>query len=192
MRLPRPLISGIPLKPYSWEEAVGTAVLRDWDNGGKRILIMCKALRQGGKFIIITPRFVLVVSCSSLVDLGKLEFQGVPANPEWMIEAEVAMDCIIHANVEENVVVHIIGNSTDTFSRPSPSQHQHKQVQVSPRGKLGSKSQSPVPIFVTSLEFACKEDAEELLQVLLSAIKKGKERGWGGTHVLHQSNLNLK
>lgn len=188
VRLPRPLSEGCALKPYSWEEAIGTAVLRDADNGVKlrdQVLVMCKALRHGGKFVIITDRCILVVSCSSLVDLGKSDFQGVPANPEWVIEADIGMDSVIHANIDE-YAVHIVGNSTDTFLRPSL--HQHKQGQGS-RVKRWNKYHSPLPLFQTNLEFACKEDAEDLLQMLLSTIEKGKDKGWGRMSILHQSNL---
>ncbi|KAL3502378.1 hypothetical protein ACH5RR_036827, partial [Cinchona calisaya] len=188
VRLPRPLSGGFALKPYSWEEAVGTAVLRDADNGERmrdEFLVMCKALRQGGKFVIITEKYMLVVSCSSLVDLGKPNFQGVPANPEWVIEAEIGMDSVIHANVDE-YTVHIVGNSVDTFMRPSHHQHKHGQGSW---GKQWNNTRSPLPLFQTNLEFACKEDAEGLLHMLLSMIEKGKDQGWGRTYILHQSNL---
>ncbi|CAI9097127.1 OLC1v1033463C2 [Oldenlandia corymbosa var. corymbosa] len=199
VRLPRPLAGGIPLKPYSWEEAVGTAVLRDYpenNSGGNlrdEVLIMSKALRAGGKFVILTRGFILVVSCPCLIYLGKPEFQGVPANPDWAIEVEIGMDSVIHANVEANVV-HIIGNSADAFLRPSLSsshfRQEHKESATSPKGKRWKNSSSHLPIFVTDLEFACKEDADEILQVVLCTIKKGKEQGWSRTHILHKSNLN--
>jgi hypothetical protein len=51
-RLPRPLSKEFPLRPYSWEEAVGTSVLLEADNGSKlkdEVLVMCKALKQAGK-----------------------------------------------------------------------------------------------------------------------------------------------
>ena len=38
------------------------------------VLVMCKALKQAGKFVIIPHRFVVIVSCPSLVELGKFEF----------------------------------------------------------------------------------------------------------------------
>lgn len=188
VRLPRPLSEGCALKPYSWEEAVGTAVLRNAEDVvklGDRILIMCKALRQGGKFIIVTDRSILVVSCSSLVDFGKPDFQGVPASPEWVIEADIGMDSVIHATIDE-YAVHIVGSSTDTFSRASPHQQKHSQGS---RVKRLNNYQSPLPLFQTNLEFACKEDAQDLLQMLLSTIEKVKDKGWGRTYILHQSNL---
>ena len=38
------------------------------------VLVMCKALKQAGKFVIITHRFVVIVSCPTMVELGKSEF----------------------------------------------------------------------------------------------------------------------
>lgn len=46
-RLPRPLNRELPLRPYSWEEAVGTSVLVEADNDLKlkdEALVMCKPL----------------------------------------------------------------------------------------------------------------------------------------------------
>ena len=122
-RLPRPLSRELPLRPYSWEEAVGTSVLVEADNDLKlkdEVLVMCKALKQAGKFVIITERFVLIVSCPSLVELGKPEFRGISADPEWVIESEIGLESVIHADSDQEVV-HIVGSSPDTTMR----QNQH-------------------------------------------------------------------
>ncbi|KAK3033799.1 hypothetical protein RJ639_034370 [Escallonia herrerae] len=187
-RLPRPLSRVFPLRPYSWEEAVGTYVLAEADGGLKlkdEILVICKALGEGGKFVIVTERLVLIISCSSLVDLGKPRFQGIPADPEWVIEAEIGMDSVIHADADEEVV-HIVGSSSDTLLR----QNQHQQKRGGGmKGNRWHNSPTPLPLFQTNLEFTCKEAAENFLQILLSTIEKGQERGWGCVHLLHQSNL---
>lgn len=188
VRLPRPLSRELPLRPYSWEEAVGSSVLSEAGDGLKlkdEMLVMCKTLKQGGKFVIITERLVLIVSCSSLVDLGKPRFRGIPADPGWVIEAEIGMDSVIHASADMEVV-HILGSSSDALSRQN--QHQHKRSGGT-RGKRGSNSATPIPFFQTDVDFTCNEEAENFLQVLLSTIKKGKELGWGAVYLLHQSNL---
>jgi hypothetical protein len=187
VRLPRPLSREFPLKPYSWEEAVGTSVLRHAEKSTKlrdETLISCKALKGGGKFVIITERLVMVVSCSSLIDLGKPHFQGVPANPEWVIEAEMGMDSIIHATNYEDVV-HIVGSNTDSFFRHG--QQQQKQGRLT--GGKPLNNSHILPLFQTDLECPCKEEAEDLLQLVQSMIEKGKAQGWGRTYLLHQSNL---
>ncbi|XP_052485720.1 intermembrane lipid transfer protein VPS13-like [Gossypium raimondii] len=76
VRLPRPLSRELPLRPYSWEEAVGISVLKEADDGKLKdeIYVMSKALKNPGKYVIMTERLVLVVNCPSLVDLGKPEF----------------------------------------------------------------------------------------------------------------------
>lgn len=187
VRLPRPLSRELPLMPYSWEEAVGTSILAEAENGLKlkeEVLIMCKALKQGGKFVVITERLILIVSCLSLVDFGDPEFQGVPVDPEWVIEAEIGIDSIIHADTSVEVV-HIVGSSSDPLLR----QNQVKRGGGGARAKRWNNPPTTLPLYQTNLEFSCKEEAEELLQVLLSTIEKGKERGWGSVYLLHQSNL---
>ncbi|XP_058197048.1 uncharacterized protein LOC131313017 isoform X3 [Rhododendron vialii] len=187
VRLPRPLSRELPLMPYSWEEAVGTSILAEAENGLKlkeEVLIMCKALKQGGKFVVITERLILIVSCLSLVDFGDPEFQGVPVDPEWVIEAEIGIDSIIHADTSAEVV-HIVGSSSDPLLR----QNQLKRGGGGARAKRWNNPPTTLPLYQTNLEFSCKEEAEELLRVLLSTIEKGKERGWGSVYLLHQSNL---
>lgn len=185
VRLPRPLSRESPLRPYSWEEAVGTSVLSEFDSGLKlkdEILVLCRRLKQGGKFVIITERLVLLVSCSSLVDLGKPRFRGIPADPEWVTEAEIGMDSVIHADAD-NEVVHIVGSSSDTLSR-------QKQYQLNRNDrKRWNNSSTPVPLYQTNLEFTCIEEAENFLQILLATVRKGKEHGWGHVNLIHQSNL---
>lgn len=199
VRLPRPLSREFPLQPYSWEEAVGVHVLRH-NNAEKNIklmkdeiLISCRALKQGGKFVIITEKLILVVSCSSLIDFDKPEFQGVPANLEWVIETEIGIDSIIHAT-NDGDVVHIVGSSKDSFFRQSRN-YQQPQKRLTAGKPLNnsnnSSSSCTLPLFQTDLECASKEDAEHLLQLVQSMIGKGKEGcGWRTTtHLLHQNNL---
>ncbi|KAF3943895.1 hypothetical protein CMV_029587, partial [Castanea mollissima] len=152
-RLPRPLCREFPLRPYSWEEAVGTSVLVEADNDLKlkdEVLVMCKALKQA----------------------------------EWVIESEIGLESVIHADSDQDVV-HIVGSSPDTILR----QNQHH-----PRKGVGTRTvrwsnPTTLPLFQTNLELASKEDAESLLQILLSTIEHGKERGWGYGHLLHQGNI---
>lgn len=184
VRLPRNLSQELPLRPYSWEEAVGTSVLIEADDGLKLMeetFVMCKALKQPGEFVVITERLVLVVSCRSLVDLGKPEFQGVPVTPEWVIETEISLHSVIHTDLD-NDVVHIVGSSADAVLKQNAS-------------KKGGSSRrrwnnpSTLPLLQTNLELKSSEDAEEFLQVLSSTIELGKERGWDGGYLLHRSNI---
>ncbi|XP_042498014.1 uncharacterized protein LOC122076662 [Macadamia integrifolia] len=179
VRFPRPLARELPLRPYSWEEAIGTSMLLEADERKFKdeIFVMCKMLKQSGKFVIMTSRVILVVCCSSLVGLGTAEFQGV-ADPEWVIEVEMGLESVIHVDREEDVV-NIVGSRSDNFLK----QHESK------RGGIRTKrwsTPSSVPLFQMSIELVTKEEAEDVLQVLLATIEHGKEQGWG-LHVLHQA-----
>ncbi|KAJ7978125.1 Vacuolar protein sorting-associated protein [Quillaja saponaria] len=191
VRLPRPLSSELPLRPYSWEEAVGTSVLMEADDSLKlkeEALVFCKALKEAGKFVIITERLVLIVFCPGLVNWGKPEFPGIAADLEWIIESEIGLESMILVDNDKEVI-HIVGSSPDTLSRQNPH---------SPRRGSGGGSRArtvrwnnfstPLPLFQTNLELTTEEDAENLLKTLLSTIETGKERGWGCGHFLHRSH----
>ncbi|XP_044509521.1 uncharacterized protein LOC123228248 isoform X4 [Mangifera indica] len=189
VRLPRPLSRELPLRPYSWEEAIGTSVLVEVDDGLKfkdEVLVDCKELKQAGKFVVLTERLILIVSCSSLVDLGKPEFQGVAIDPEWVIESEISLDSVIHTDTVEDVV-HIVGSSSDSLARQN--QHPSKSGSSITRTNWWNNPSTPLPLFQTNLELKSREDAAELLQKLLATIEQGKGRGWGSGYLLHQSNI---
>lgn len=186
VRLPRPLSAESPLKPYSWEEAVGTHVLTETDMKLRdETLVMCKALKQCGQYVLITGRLILVVSCSSLIDLGKPNFEGVPADPKWVLQSEIGMDSVILAD-NDGEVVHIVGSGSDTSFRQNLQQQKRGNET---KGKLWNNCQNPLPLFQTNLEFRCPEEAGEFLRVLMCMIERGKEQGWGSVYVLHQSNI---
>ncbi|EXB26144.1 Putative vacuolar protein sorting-associated protein 13C [Morus notabilis] len=184
VRFPRPLSREAPLRPYSWEEALGTSVLAEAGDGVKlkdEVLVACKALKQAGKFVVITERLILIVSCSRLVDLGKPEFRGIPADLEWVVESEIGLETVMHADSHQGVV-HIVGSSSDTLSRQNQ------------RAKGGSGTSvrwnSPtLPLIQTNLELEHTEDAENLLEILSSAIERGKNQGWGRRYLLHRSGI---
>uniref|UniRef100_A0A7N0U003 Vacuolar protein sorting-associated protein 13 VPS13 adaptor binding domain-containing protein n=1 Tax=Kalanchoe fedtschenkoi TaxID=63787 RepID=A0A7N0U003_KALFE len=183
-RLPRLLIEELPLRPYSWEDAVGMNVLVEAAGGMKMkddILVVCKALKQGGKYVIITETRMLIVSCSSLVGVGKPGFRGVPPDPEWVIEAEVGLDSVVHADAD-GALLHIVGSSS--HSDPITRQKRNRGASQS-----WGNSSFPLPISQTNVELESAEDAERLLQTLLGTIELGKEQGWGRRHILHKSNV---
>ncbi|KAK6160539.1 hypothetical protein DH2020_003920 [Rehmannia glutinosa] len=179
VRLPRPLSAESPLKPYSWEEAVGIYVLTQTDDMKLRdeTLVMCKALKQSGQYVLITGRLVLVVSCSRLKDFGKPSFEGVPADPKWVIESEIGMESVILAD-NDGEVVHIVGSGSDASFRRNEAKE-----------KTWNNFPTPLPLVQTNLEFTCSEEAEELLRVLRCMMERGKEQGWGSLYILHQSNI---
>ncbi|TKY59210.1 putative vacuolar protein sorting-associated protein 13A [Spatholobus suberectus] len=190
VRLRRPLCHEFPLKPYSWEEAVGTSVLVEADDGLKfkdEKLVACKALKEGGKFVVLTERFVLVVFSANLINLGKPEFCGIPVDLEWIIEWEIGLENIIHADSSQGVV-HIVGSRPDSLLR---------QNQYSPKGGSGGRTRAVrwnhyathLPFPQTNLELACEEDAANLLQILLSAIEEEKGKAWDCGRILHRARI---
>lgn len=189
IRIPRPLSVELPLRSYSWEEAVGTSVLLEVDDGLKykdEVLVVCKALKEDGNFVILTERFILVVFCSYLVKLGKPEFCGVPANLEWTINSGIGLESVIHADADQHVV-HIVGSRPDPLliQRHSPK----KEGGGGRRTARFNQFSSHLPLSQTDLELASENDAENFLRILLSTIEIGKEKGWGCGHFLHRSNI---
>lgn len=184
VRLPRPLSTESPLKPYSWDEAVGTYILTETDvNLRSETLIICQALKQSGQYALITGRLILVVSCPNLIDFGSPNFEGVPSDPKWEILSEIGLDSVILADNDDETV-HIVGSGADTSFR----QNLHHQKRGN-EGKLWNSSPTPLPFLQTNLELTCVEEAEDFLRVLRGMIESGREQGWGAKYILHQSNI---
>lgn len=192
VRLPRPLSSMLPLRPFSWEEAIGTSVLLEAGGDDMKlsdeVLVACKALKLAGKFVVITQSLILIVSCASLVDLGKPEFRGIAADSKWEIESAIGLDTVIHADTNtDGTVVHIVGSSSDLLSRPNKA---HQKRVIGSSRTVRWTGPTPLPIFETNLELERKEDAENLLKILLSTIELAKQQGWHrGRHVLHRYDV---
>ncbi|KAG0501184.1 hypothetical protein HPP92_001256 [Vanilla planifolia] len=180
VRLPRPLARELPLSPYSWEDAIGLTMLQQADEAKYKdeIYVICKSLKMAGKFIVISEQHVLVVYCSCLVGLGLLDFAGVPANLTWVIEMEMKLESIVLVDRTDASVNIVVSNAEVTC--------RHK--------KVGSRHKSWVPpisapFIYLSVELPSDLEAEDVLQVLLSAIQiKRKKRC--GLQVLHRANLN--
>ncbi|XP_062110985.1 uncharacterized protein LOC133822610 isoform X2 [Humulus lupulus] len=184
VRLPRPLSREAPLRPYSWEEAVGMSALAEAGDGVRlkdEVLVACKALKQTGQFVIITERLILIIKCSGLMDLGKPEFRGIPADLEWVLESEIDLESVMHADTDHGVI-HIVGSSSDTLLR------QNKQA-TGGSGITVRWNSPTLPLIQTNLELAHTEDAENLLQILLATIERGKDEGWGCRYLLHRSSI---
>ncbi|CAN8265066.1 unnamed protein product [Cochlearia groenlandica] len=187
LRFPRPMSRELPLRPYSWEEAIGAAVLTEVGDTLKfkgEMLVKCKALKQEGAFVVITGTLLLVISSPSLVDFGKLEFLGVPTDLVWNIQREVGLESVIHTDCSGGVV-RVIGSNSDGVW----NWKQNQQKKSSPTRKRWNDPSSQ-PLLQTNLELPSVEEAEELLAVLLSTIETAKSRSWHSQFVLSRSNIN--
>ncbi|KAK9111606.1 hypothetical protein Scep_019125 [Stephania cephalantha] len=182
VRFPRPLVRGLPTQPYSWEEAIGATMLLGAADAKLKdeIYVKCKALKQTGTFVIITKRLIIIFSCSSLVELKTSEFHIV-ADPEWVIQVEMGLETVIHVDREKEVL-NIVGSRSETLLK------QPQQKKTIARTKWSTNTS---PLFQMNLEFKNEEEAEEVLQVILSTFEHIKEHHFG-VHVLHQSNLRQK
>ncbi|KAL6541687.1 hypothetical protein OROGR_011173 [Orobanche gracilis] len=178
VRLPRPLSAESPLKPYSWEEAVGSYALMKLKED-EETLVTCKALKQCGEYVLITWKLILIVSCSGLKELGKPDFEGVPADPKWVVQSEIGMDSVILAD-NDGPVVHIVG------SRSSLHESKGKNLM------WWNDFRTPLPLVQTNLELSCPQEADELLRLVRSLMETGKEKGWGSggsRRILHQTDI---
>ncbi|CAO2190040.1 unnamed protein product [Urochloa humidicola] len=179
VRFPRPVARDRPLFPYSWEEAIGISLLARADSGRLKdeTFVMCKTLKEPGKFLVLTEKLFLLVSSTYMVDLGSPQFVGVPPDPQWSIDTEMHLKSVVHLD-RSLEVVNIVGSNGET----------------SPRDKRGSArnrvmSSAFVPLFHLSIELPNVEDAEGTLQVLQALIEKGRARRWD-KNILHRSNIS--
>jgi len=179
VRFPRPVARDRPLFPYSWEEAIGISLLARADGGRlkEETFVMCKILKEPGKFLVLTEKLLLLVSSAYLVDLGSPQFAGVPPDPQWSIDTEMHLKSVVHLD-RSLEVVNIVGSNGET----------------SPRDKRGiARNRVPssafVPLFHLSINLPNIEDAEGTLQVLQALIEKGRARRWD-KNILHRSNIS--
>ncbi|KAJ1693233.1 hypothetical protein LUZ63_009931 [Rhynchospora breviuscula] len=179
VRFPRPLQRDLPLFPYSWEEAIGNAAVKQANNHSlqNEAFVMCKPLRKPGHFVVITENLLLVVSSSYLTDLGQENFNGVPSNPGWVVETRMNLKSVVHMD-RAGEVVNIVGSNADTLA---------KQRRGYVRNGPWIPSSS-TPLFHASVELRSLEEAEDTLQVISTMVEKGRMLRWD-SHVLHRSNL---
>jgi hypothetical protein len=170
VRFPRPVARDHPLFPYSWEEAIGVSLLIQADSGRlEETFVMCKALREPAKFVLLTEKLLLLVSSPYLVDLG--------TDPQWSIDTEMNLKSIVHLDRSQEVV-NIVGSNGETSPRDRKGGIRGRAV-----------SSAFIPLFHLSVELPNIEDAEGTLQVLQALIDKGKTRRWD-RNILHRSNIS--
>lgn len=181
VRLARPLSRELPLSPYSWEEAIGVSALLQADESRLKDerFIMCKELKQEGKFIVITDRLFVVVWCAQLVGFRSPEFVGVATDPGWVIETEMNLESVVHIDREENTV-NIVGSNLSS-----------KQTKGGANKNRRWSPPPSSPLFQVSVDLPNEEEAMGVLQLLVSAIEQGRELR-RGVHILERSNLRWK
>lgn len=180
-RFPRPLARDRALLPYSWEDAIGVAMLLEAEDGKFKdeIFVLCKQLKHPGKFVVITEKLFIIFSSTSLVGFESPDF-CVTADPEWTIESEMRLEDVVHIDrIEE--AVNIVGSNPDNLLK----HHQLKRSNIRLRQYEGSNS---LPLSMTSIELSSREETENVLEAVLHLIQQGKKQRWG-SQVLHRTSL---
>lgn len=177
VRLPRPLVRDSPLLPYSWEEAVGTAVLQEVESKRLKdeVLVTCIALGLPGTFIVLTERLLLKVKSESIAAAASPE-TTMPGGPDWSIQQEIALDNIIHVDREGHLLNVLAGNPETYYRRPKD-----------PRTSKQNDMSQFVPFTQETIGLPHEDAAKELSQLLRSLIDELKKHS--SPSILRRENL---
>jgi hypothetical protein len=117
VRLPR-YVNDSPLMLYSWERAVGQAVLLEAEGGRfkNEVYFTCKRLVEEGQFLLLTESKILRVSTAILAD-GTSATNSVYGH-KWKLELEGEIDDILHVDQVENEVSVLLGPPMRPLIRP--------------------------------------------------------------------------
>lgn len=163
-RPPRFLRRFGPLLPYSWEEAIGNAVLAQalGSRLNNEVYVTCKPLAESGRYILLTETLLLkVTSTNPATTLGHSTRLG----PEWTIDSEIALEDILHVE-RDGTTLNILMGSPRCLSRTKGSS---KKKQVHTMG----------PLLHDSVEMAQIFDAEEFASAIdhfITECFKGRPR----------------
>lgn len=177
VRLPRPLVRDSPLLPYSWEEAVGTAVLQEVESKRLKdeVLVTCIALGLPGLFIVLTERLLLKVKSASIAAAASSE-NTMPGGPDWSIQQEIALDNIIHVDREGQLLNVLAGKPETYFRRPKD-----------PRTSKQNCMSQFLPFTQETIGLPHEDAAKELSQLLGSLIDELKKHS--SPSILRRENL---
>ncbi|KAG0604647.1 hypothetical protein M758_10G186100 [Ceratodon purpureus] len=147
IRLPRHLREDSPLLPYSWESAVGRAVLLETDGGCFRneVLVLCLPLAHGNEFVLLTQTRILKVSSVKVDYLSGFK---------WHMELVAAVEDILHMDHVENRVNVLLGPARREFVR---TQHYsglgHRVMSLPAHETLEFLDESALEQFIGVLRF---------------------------------------
>ncbi|XP_059074534.1 uncharacterized protein LOC131074913 isoform X2 [Cryptomeria japonica] len=160
VRLPRPVIRDSPLRPYSWEEAVGTAMLQEVESSrlNDEVFLTCIALGPPGMFVVVTERLLLKVKNANLASETSSE-NTAPAGPEWEIYLEIAFSDVIHLN-REGQLLNVLAGTPETYFKKT------KDPKISKQNYRAHF----FPFTRQSIELPNDDVAEELLHLLQSLL----------------------
>ncbi|CAM6098991.1 unnamed protein product [Calypogeia fissa] len=118
VRLPRHVNDYSPLMLYSWERAVGQAVLLEAEGGRfkNEVYFTCKPLVQEGTFLLLTESKILRVSTATLADATAAS--NAVYGPKWKLDLEGEIDDILHVDQADNEVSVLLGPPMRPLIRP--------------------------------------------------------------------------
>ncbi|KAH7441415.1 hypothetical protein KP509_03G037800 [Ceratopteris richardii] len=146
IRPPRYLNRGSPIFPYSWEEAVGNAVLLEAAGSclQNEVYVTCRPLSELGKYAVLTERILLIVKSSATAHGGR---------PHWIILSKISLDDVLHVERNEKILNILMGSP-----RCPSGIHGLKKKQLLPYKRDSSTS----PLLHESFTMPKEIDAEEL------------------------------
>ncbi|KAG6546751.1 hypothetical protein Mapa_011940 [Marchantia paleacea] len=117
VRLPRYISEYSPLLVYSWERAVGQAVLLEAEGGRYKteVYFTCMPLKDDGKFVLLTESTLLRVS-SKTAENGSASNSAY--GQKWYMELEAAIDDILHMDQRGSEVSVLLGPPNRPLIRP--------------------------------------------------------------------------
>lgn len=177
VRFPRPLVRDSPLLPYSWEEAVGTAVLQEVESKRLKdeVLVTCIALGFPGLFIVLTERLLLKVKSACIAAAASPE-NNMPGGPDWSIQQEISLDNIIHVD-REGQLLNVLAGSQETYFR------RRKDPTTSKKNYMSHF----VPFTQETIVLPHEDAAKELSQLLGSLLDELKKHS--SPSILRRENL---
>ncbi|KAL2613042.1 hypothetical protein R1flu_024734 [Riccia fluitans] len=117
-RLPRYVSEYTPLLVYSWERAVGQAVLLEVEGSqykADQVYFTCMPLKDHGKFVLLTETTIIRVSKRTSEDAST-------SNPtygrQWNLELEAAIDDVLHMDRTGDEVSVLLGPPNRPLIRP--------------------------------------------------------------------------
>jgi len=165
------------LLPYSWEEAVGTAVLQEVESKRLKdeVLVTCIALGFPGLFIVLTERLLLKVKSACIAAAASPE-NNMPGGPDWSIQQEISLDNIIHVD-REGQLLNVLAGSQETYFR------RRKDPTTSKKNYMSHF----VPFTQETIVLPHEDAAKELSQLLGSLLDELKKHS--SPSILRRENL---
>ncbi|KAL5715325.1 hypothetical protein ACHQM5_017158 [Ranunculus cassubicifolius] len=160
VRPPRPLSRESALQPYSEEEAMGVLILSNTGGGHHADENLIRCKTLGER-----GKFVILTDKFVLVASG---------GEEYVIEFEINLNNVIYVGRDKEQV-NIVGINSET---PALKRRMRRWA-------------PPLAVFeMKTVELEREEEAENILQVLVWAVKQRKQQQGYGVHVVRRINFN--